>query len=175
MDNKFELAINIQGDNAIIAPIVVSIVCSNVKNHSPKKLSNENFEKILEELKKDFYFIETCVIFPYDIYDSIDETIKYFIKKRLQKYKKLSIDNTIILDEQKKTIYINKVANFISDNLRIKILKSLNYFHPFLDLTKNKGNYGVSLINKLKKINYDSNIFTISEKEFNELKTKATK
>jgi len=172
MDNKFELSISICGDNSIIAPIVVSIVCSNSNNMPNKKLSNENFDKLLEELKKDFYFIENCIIFPNDIYISIDETIKYFIKKKLQKYKKLSMNNTIILDEQKTNIYINKVAKFISSNLRKKILKSLDYFYPFLDLTKNNGNYTDSLINKLKKINYNSDIFIISEKEFNELKTK---
>jgi len=172
MNDKFELAISICGDNSIIAPIVVSIVCSNSNNITNKKLSSENFDKLLIELKKDFYFIETCVIFPNDIYSSIDETIKYFIKKQLQNYKKLSINNTIIIDGQKKNIYANKVANFISNNLRKKFLKSLDYFYPFLNLTKNNGNYTDSLINKLKKIDYDSNIFIISEDEFDKLKTK---
>jgi len=174
MDNKFELAISIQGDNSIIAPIVVSVVCSNTNNLVSKKLSNENFDVVFEQLKKDFYFIETRIIFPYDIYCSIEETIKYSIKECLKKHKKLTMQNTTILDDGNKD-YINKVANFISNNLRKKILESENYFYPFLDLTKNKGNYTISLINKLKKINYNKDLFIISEEEFNKIKDKSTK
>jgi len=174
MDNRFELAISIQGDNSIIAPIVVTIVCSDTSKITPRKLTNPNFDNVLKKLEEDFCFIETCVIFPNQIYSSIEETVKYFIKNQLKKHKKLSKNNTIIIDSQKKN-YINKVADFVSTNSRKQFLESLNYFHPYLDLTKNNGNYTISLINKLKKINYDNNLFIISENEFNKLKAKSTK